>query len=415
VSRQRSILVVGAGIAGLRACEGLRSLGFEGRIVLAGAEAHAPYDRPPLSKQFLSGEWAEERLVLRSAEALASLGLETRFGPEHTARALDLGRRVVRFAGGEAVGFDGLVIATGAEPRRLPGASELEQAHVLRTLEDARALRPVLQEGARLLVVGAGFIGLEVAATARRRGVEVDVVDPLAVPLGQVLGETLGGVVRHKHESHGVRFHMGSSVTAFVPGRDGTVRCDLADGTSVDADAVVVGIGVAPSVGWLLDSGLDAGPDGVLCDGSLLAGPGVVAAGDLARFPLLGTSATTVRVEHRTTAAELGEHAARTLLAELTNEAKGAPSMRPDPFGTVLYVWSDQYDVKIQILGRPGPDDVVRVVEGDVTESRFVACYGRAGRLTGVVAFSQPRVLMKFRPLLERGASFGEAVGLELG
>lgn len=405
----KSVLVVGGGLAGLRACEGLRSLGFDGRIVLAGAEAHLPYDRPPLSKQFLAGEWPEERLALRSAGSLEALGLETHLGPDFSARALDLERRVVHFAGGESVAFDGLVVATGAEPRRLPGASELPQAHVLRTVDDARALRRVLGGGARLLVVGAGFVGLEVASTAVGLGAEVDVVDPLAHPLERVLGPSLGDAVRCLHEERGVRFHLRASVVSVVPGMGDTAVCTLSDDTVVEADALLVGIGVTPSVGWLLGSGLNAGPDGVLCDSSLVAAPAVVAAGDLARFPVPGAGSRTVRVEHRTTAAELGEHAARSLLAEM--RGVGAPTA---PFETVFYVWSDQCGTKIQVLGLPSGEDEVRVVEGSAEERRLVACYGRDGRLSGVVAFDRPRLLMKFRPLLERGAAFAEAVALEL-
>ena len=405
----KSVLVVGGGLAGLRACEGLRSLGFDGRIVLAGAEAHLPYDRPPLSKQFLAGEWPEERLALRSAGSLEALGLETHLGPDFSARALDLERRVVHFAGGESVAFDGLVVATGAEPRHLPGASELPQAHVLRTVEDARALRRVLGGGARLLVVGAGFVGLEVASTAVGLGAEVDVVDPLAYPLERVLGPSLGDAVRRLHEERGVRFHLRSSLASAVPSKGGTAVCELSDGAVVDADVILVGIGVSPSVGWLLGSGLNAGPDGVLCDSSLVAAPAVVVAGDLARFPPPGGGPRTVRVEHRTTAAELGEHAARSLLAEM----RGVEAPRAS-FETVFYVWSDQCGTKIQALGLPSGEDEVRVVEGSAEEHRLVACYGREGRLTGVVAFNRPRLLMKFRPLLERGATFADAVALEL-
>jgi len=406
-----SVLVVGAGLAGLRACEGLRALGYDGRVVLVGAEPHAPYDRPPLSKQFLAGDWPEERLALRPPDALDALGLETHLGPDYMARALDLERRVVHLAGGESVHFDGLVVATGAEPRTLAGASELPQAHVLRTLDDARELRQALVDGARLLVVGAGFIGLEVASTARRLGVSVDVVEPLAHPLERVLGPMLGDVVRSMHEEGGVRFHLGAGLAALEPASGGVVTCRLSDGAAVEADAVVVGIGVTPSVGWLLGSGLEAGPDGLVCDAALVAGPRIVAAGDLARFAWSGRDGATVRVEHRTTAAELGEHAARSLLAELRGDS-AAPHA---PFDTVFYVWSDQWETKIQVLGLPEGGDEVRVVEGSLDERRFVACYGRGGRLTGVVAFSRPRTLMRFRPLLERGASFAEALALPLG
>ncbi len=408
----KTVVVVGGGLAALRACEGLRAHGFDGSIVLCGDEPHLPYDRPPLSKQFLAGTWELDRVMLRPRGAIEKLGLDLRFGPDFAARALDLDHRRVRLASGEEVSFDGLVIATGAAPRRLPGLSELSCAHVLRTIDDAGRLRGVLVAGATLLVVGAGFIGLEVAATARGSGVDVHVVDPLSRPLGRVLGDELGAVAEAIHRDHKVAFHLGTTVTAAEERGDGRALVRLSDGTRLEVDAIVVGIGVAPSVGWLEESGLNAGPDGVVCDASLVAAPGVVAAGDLARFPLASVTTGTVRVEHRTTAAELGEHAAKSLFAELGG---GEPPAVRSTFETVLYVWSDQYDTKMQILGHPEPDDEVVVVDGTLESRRFAACYGRAGRLAGVVAFGRPRILMRFRSLLARGASFEEALHLDLG
>jgi NADPH-dependent 2,4-dienoyl-CoA reductase/sulfur reductase-like enzyme len=406
VTEPAPIVVVGAGLAGLRACEGLRARGHDGPIVLVGEEEHLPYDRPPLSKQFLSGEWPAERTVLRSAEALGELGIELKLGGEHRAVGLDLDNREVVTAGGALYGFSGLVLATGAEARRLAGVSDFADAHVLRTIDDAVVLRSVItRSSVRLLLVGAGFIGLEVAATARRSGASVDVVEPLAVPLGRVLDPVTGAACEALHREHGVGFFLGTSLSSVERCSDGALSCVLGDGTVLLADAIVVGIGAVPAVGWLEDAGLPAGPDGVACDAGLLVAPGVVVAGDLARWPL--ASGGSVRLEHRTNAAEQGDHAAATLLADLS----GA---RPEPFVTVPYVWSDQYDLKLQVLGLPEPADEVVVVDGSVEERRFLALYGRQGRLTAAVGFGRPRLLMRFRPLLERGASLGEATALQL-
>lgn len=416
-----SIAVVGAGLAGLRTCQGLRDRGFEGRITLVGEEPHLPYDRPPLSKQFLAGTWDLDRVTLRSGDQLAALDLDMRLGPSYRAVGLDLAARRLSLAGGDSVTFDGLVLATGSAARTLPGISGLPGTHVLRTLDDAVALRQVLSRPwARLGLAGAGFIGLEVAATARRLGVDVTVVEPLEVPLGRVLGPVAGGACELMHREEGVRFHLRTVIETVEVGARaeagaGSLRCGLSDGHVLEVDALLVGIGAAPSVGWLEGSGLEAGSDGVRCDASLVAAPGVVVAGDLARWPAPGappvtSPGETIRVEHRTNAAEQGAVAAASLLADLGFIAPATPGEAPSY--TVPYVWSDQYDVKIQVLGLPRPDDEVIIVEGDPRERRFLALYGRGGHLAGVVGFTRPRHVMSLRPLLERNATLGEATAL---
>jgi NADPH-dependent 2,4-dienoyl-CoA reductase/sulfur reductase-like enzyme len=416
-----SIAVVGAGLAGLRACEGLRDHGFDGRIILIGDEPHLPYDRPPLSKQFLAGEWDADRVMLRSREQLATLGLEMRLGPTSRVVGLDLAAKRLSLAGGDTVTFDGIVLATGSAARRLPGISGLPGTYVLRTLDDAMALREVLSRpSARLGLAGAGFIGLEVAATARRLGAEVTVVEPLDVPLGRVLGPVAGGACELMHREEGVTFHLRTVIEAADVGDavgpyPGPLRCHLSNGLLLEVDALLVGIGAAPSVAWLDGSGLEAGPEGVRCDEWLVAAPGVVVAGDLARWPAPGwrgltTPVETIRVEHRTNAAEQGDVAAASLLADLgwiTVAAEDEPRSY-----TVPYVWSDQYKVKIQVLGLPRPDDEVVIVEGDPAERRFLALHGREGRLAGVVGFARPRHVMSLRPLLERNATLDEAKAL---
>jgi 3-phenylpropionate/trans-cinnamate dioxygenase ferredoxin reductase subunit len=408
----RSVVVVGGGLAGLRACEGLRARGFDGELILLGEEAEAPYDRPPLSKQFLSGDWGLDRLSLSTPEKLAALGLDLRLGPEWRATAFSAASRQVSCEGGEVVRGDGVILATGAHARRLPALDGLPGVFVLRTLQDSTSLRQALLGGGRLGLVGAGFIGLEVAATARKLGVEVTVVEPLEVPLGRVLGRVGGGACEHMHREEGVKFHLGTSISSMDHGKDDSaMTCHLADGTSFEVDHLLVGIGAVPSVRWLEGSGLDAGPSGVTVDENLVAAPGVAVAGDLARWPMAERdgAATLVRVEHRTNAAEQGEWAADGLLRSL-GVAVPEPTEGPrEHTYQVPYVWSDQYDVKMQIIGLPSPDDDVVVVEGDVGERRFVALYSREGRLTACLGYSRPRHVMSMRSLLASHASLQEA------
>lgn len=392
-------------MAGLRACEALRHHGFEGRLTLVGSETHLPYDRPPLSKQLLSGSWDVERCTLKNQSDLEALGIELELGS--TAERLDLSSRAVTVAGGRTVHFDGLVIATGAAPRPLAGITGRPDVLTLRDLEDAIALRAVISRvGARLVIAGAGFIGLEVAATARQLGAEVIVVEPLAVPLERAVGSLVGAVVEALHRDHGVDLRLGTAIEGVETGANAGsgVTCQLSDGTSVQGDALLVAIGVAPATAWLEGSGLDVGHGGLNCDETLTAAPGVVAAGDIARWPhpITGES---LRVEHRTNAAEQGEHAARSLLA-------GAAAEPRTGFAPVPYVWSDQYETKFQVLGNPYSTDEAVVVDGRTDELRFLVAYGRDARLTGVLGCSRPRALMAYRPLLERGASLEEALAL---
>ncbi|MGO9198560.1 MAG: NAD(P)/FAD-dependent oxidoreductase [Acidimicrobiales bacterium] len=391
------VVVVGAGLAGLRACEGLRARSFAGEIVLVGDESHAPYDRPPLSKQFLAGDWALEKVWLRQQPQLDALGLELRRGPEHRAESLDVEGRAVTLASGERIAYDGLVLATGARARTLPALESLPGAYLLRTIDDAIALRSAIADpGARLLVVGGGFIGMEVAATARKLGAQVTVVEPLEFPLARVLGRLPGRACLRLHVDHGVRVLLGAALESVSSDAGGTISAVLTDGTALEADAVLVGVGAVPNVDWLEGCGLDVGPSGVACDAALQVAPGIVACGDLALWPF--AAARPVRLEHRTNAAEQGDHAAATLL--------GATA----PFETVPYVWSDQYDIKIQLLGIPQPDDDCVVVDGREEDGRFVAVYGRAGVLSAVVGLSMPRVLMRLRSLLTTRTPFDEAL-----
>ncbi len=381
------VVVIGAGLAGLRTCEGLRARGYAGPITLAGEEARVPYDRPPLSKQFLAGAFGHDRVTLRREDELTELDLDLRLGASSRATSLDVAARRVQLASGESLEFDGLVIATGSRARLLPGLEALSKVHVLRTLDDSVALGAGLGPGRRLLVVGGGFVGMEVAATARGLGTEVTVVEPLETPLERVLGRLAGGACARLHAEHGVRLETGTTIEEAVAEPDGTTSALLARGGVVAADVVLVAVGATPNVSWLEGSGLEAGPGGLVCDATLQVAPGIVAAGDVARFPF-GPAGSPVRVEHRTNAAEQGDHAAGTLLGG------------SEPFAPVPYVWSDQYEVKIQLLGLPEPDDVCEVVDGSLRDGRFVAAYGREGRLTAAVAFQMPRSLMRLRAML---------------
>ncbi len=358
-----------------------------------------PYDRPPLSKHFLAGEWELDKVVLRPEAEFVELDFEVKRGPGNRAVHLDVEAGAVTLASGEQVRYDGLVLATGARARMLPGYEALgDRVHLLRTLDDSLALRAFLSvRGRRLLLVGAGFIGMEVAATASTLGAAVTVVEPLSVPLGRVLGEMAGNACAAMHRDHGVELLMERSVSSVAELSDHTIAATLTDGSVLETDAILIGIGATPNVEWLEGSGLDVCVSGVACDSALRAGPGIVVAGDLAYWPH-GPGQDRVRVEHRTNAAEQGDHAAASLLGS------------EEPFVTVPYVWSDQYDVKIQVLGLPSPDDECVVVDGSLAEGRWVGVYGRGGRFSAAVGFHKPRSLMRLRPLLTRDSSFDEAL-----
>ncbi|GLV78228.1 pyridine nucleotide-disulfide oxidoreductase [Streptomyces hygroscopicus subsp. hygroscopicus] len=385
-------MVVGASAAGLAAAETLRREGYEGTITLIGEEPHHPYDRPPLSKQILGGQWEADRVALRAPADLDALGLELRLGTAAT--GLDLAGRTVGLADGARVPYDGLVIATGVRPRRLPGDGG-ERAHVLRTLDDALALRDRLGPGRRLVVVGAGFLGAEAAAVARGLGMEVTLLEPAPVPLAPAVGEPVGRMLAEVHHDHGVALRTGVTVTEVA---DGGVR--LADGTLVEADEVLVSIGSVPNTDWLEGSGLTVG-DGLECDEYSAAAPGVYGAGDVARWhnPLFGTA---MRIEHRTNATEQGMAVARNLL-------------RPDerrPFAPVPYFWSDQYDLRIQAHGRLRGHEEIAVVEGALEERKFLAAYRCGDRVAGVLAVGMPpRTVRTWRQAVATRAAWRDAVG----
>jgi 3-phenylpropionate/trans-cinnamate dioxygenase ferredoxin reductase subunit len=383
----RRVAVVGAGIAGLRAAETLRRRGFEGELTVVGDEPQRPYNRPPLSKELLAGKIEPENTIFPSeVDAQWLLG--------RSAQSLDLDRRVLTLDGGDELPFDGLVIASGSRAREWPGLPLLDGFHYLRDLEDSMALREAVASGPRVCIVGAGFIGCEVAATLRGHGVEVTVVDIAEHPL-LPLGREIGERCRRIHEDHGVRFILETSVQAFH-GNGRVEAVHLAGGGHVEADLVLLALGAVPNVDWLAGSGLTLDP-GVVCDEhSLAAGvENVAAAGDVAQWPHPMAGGMT-RVEHWSNAAEQGLAAAANLLAPL-EERK--------PFAPVPTFWTDQYDLKIQSVGFLRRGDTVEVVEEVPEEKRLVAEVKRDGELVGAITFNRAGRIPKYRKALMEAAS----------
>ncbi|WP_344392726.1 NAD(P)/FAD-dependent oxidoreductase [Streptomyces vastus] len=386
----RTVAVVGASLAGLSAARSLRKQGYDGRLVVIGDELHRPYDRPPLSKEFLAGTVGEAELVLETDDE--DLRAEWLLGVRAT--GLDRTERAIRFADGRELRADGIVVATGAAARTLPGSEGLAGVHVLRTLDDARSLRDELAGGGRLVVIGGGFVGAEVASTAYALGLDVTVIEAAPTPLAGPLGQTMGAIVSALHADHGVRLLCGVG----VKGLSGERRVDavlLEDGRSVPADIVVVGVGARPCVEWLEGSGIEL-DNGVKCgaDGrTSLAG--VVAVGDCANWydPRAGVHR---RVEHWTGARERPDAAVATLLAGGAVEP-GVP--RPP------YFWSDQYGVKIQFSGHAAGADSVTIEEGTADERNVLAVYRRAGQPVAALGMNQPRLFTRWRKQLARTTS----------
>ncbi|WP_340384569.1 FAD-dependent oxidoreductase [Streptomyces sp. SS7] len=381
----RTVAVVGASLAGLSAVRALRKQGYDGRLVVIGDEPHRPYDRPPLSKEFLAGTLGEADLALETEGE--DLGAEWLLGVRAT--GLDRTERAVRLADGRELKADGIVLATGAAARSLPGSEGLAGVHTLRTLDDARALRDALAAGGSLVVIGGGFIGAEVASTAHTLGLDVTVIEAAPTPLAGPLGAEMGTVVSGLHTDHGVRLLCGVG----VKGLSGESRVDavlLEDGRSIPADIVVVGVGARPCVDWLdgsgiaLDNGVKCGADGRTSLAS------VVAVGDCANWydPRAGAHR---RVEHWTGARERPDAAIATLLAGGAVE----PGVPKPP-----YFWSDQYGVKIQFAGHAAGADTVTVEQGTAGDRDVLAVYRRAGTPVAVLGMNQPRLFTRWRKQL---------------
>jgi 3-phenylpropionate/trans-cinnamate dioxygenase ferredoxin reductase component len=387
------LVIVGASLAGLRAAQAARKAGFDGELVMVGEERHPPYTRPPLSKELLAGEHTVDRVRLPCDE----LGIEWRLGVP--AASLDRGRRRVVLADGNGVAYDRLILATGSRPRRWPGpGAALSGVHVLRDLDDALALRKAFDDRPRVAIVGAGFIGCEVAQTARKVGLEVTLIDIAATPM-LPLGAELGMWCAALHRDHGVDVRLGTGVAGLI-GNGDVEAVELASGERVPADIVVVGLGAVPNTEWLTGTGLTVDP-GLQCDATLTAigDPDILGAGDIVAWPHPLADGAPIRIEHWTVAAEQGQLAGRNALIE-PGERKA--------YETPPYFWSDQYDVKIQSLGLPGRAEGVDLLESTPDRSRAVFGAERDGRLVGIIALNAARRLGSYRMALEEPPVFEE-------
>jgi 3-phenylpropionate/trans-cinnamate dioxygenase ferredoxin reductase subunit len=381
----RRVVIVGASLAGLRAAQAVRAAGFDGELVVVGDEPHPPYTRPPLSKELLAGEHEAERVLLPADTFEA----EWRLGVP--ASRLDRARRRVVLSDGDEVPYDRLILATGSSARRWPGpGGELEGIHVLRSLDDGIALRSALERRPRIAVVGAGFIGCEVAQTARKQDLDVTLIDVAPTPM-LPLGPQLGEWCAELHRGHGVDLRVRTGVAAFH-GADRVEAVELTDGSRVPADLVVVGMGASPNTEWLADSGLQLTP-GLECDATLtsVGDPDVLGAGDIVSWPHPLADGEAIRIEHWTVAAEQGQQAGRNVLL--------SPEERK-PYDQPPYFWSDQYGVKIQSLGLPSRATRLELLEATDDGSRFIYGGERDGRLVGVVAVNAARRLASYRMAL---------------
>ena len=368
------VLVIGASAAGLSTVESLRRKGYQGEITVLGDEWHMPYDRPPLSKQVLSGAWEPDRVQLRSAQDIRSLGAEFLLGDAAT--GLDVESRTVRTRSGRTLSADAIVIATGVRPRTLPGQSDLAGVHVMRTVEDSLALGAALGEGVRLVVVGEGVLGSEIAATARTLGADVTIAGPLSAPMAMQVGPLVAGALGELHTERGVRLRLGTGVRE-LSGHQGRVAgVRLATGEELPADLVVVAIGAIPSTQWLQDSGIRL-DNGVVCDARCRAADGIYAVGDVARWE--HEKFGLIRLENRTNATEQAAAVAEGILGS------------DRPYVPVPYFWTDQFDAKLQVHGVLRPEAEVQVVEGEVAARRFVAVYRTDGLVTGVLGWNMPK------------------------
>lgn len=391
VESSGGILIIGGGLAAARTAEQLRRAEYGGPISIVGAESHLPYDRPPLSKDVLHS--GVDDVALKPAGFYDEKAIALRLGS--AAVSVDTGAQTVRLADGSVLGYRELVIATGLVPRRIPTFPDLAGIHVLRSVEDARALREHASAARRAVIVGAGFIGCEVAASLRKLGVEVVLVEPQPSPLASVLGEHIGGLVARLHRAEGVDVRTGVGVAEVVGTGGSVVKVILADGSEFDADLVVVGIGSRPATDWLEGSDIYV-DNGVVCDEvGRTSAPNVWALGDVASWRnALGCQ---VRVEHWSNVAEQVRIVVPAILGQELPAAAAVP-----------YFWSDQYDVKIQCLGEPRSTDIVHLVEDD--GRKFLAYFERDGVVSGVVGGGMPGPVMKTRGKIAARASISEVL-----
>jgi NADPH-dependent 2,4-dienoyl-CoA reductase/sulfur reductase-like enzyme len=400
------MVVVGASLAGLRAVQAARKAGFTGTLTMIGGEDHLPYDRPPLSKAYLDdaldGAQPDVPTFRTEDELRGELSVDLRLST--WAVELDPDRGIVHVdgPGGCEVPYDSLIVATGAAARTLPGADGVAGVYTLRTLDDAIAVRKALDSGARTVVVGAGFIGSEVASAARKRGLAVTILEALPVPLVRSVGAQMGRACADLHRANGADLRCGVTVAGLATSDGRVTGVTLDDGETVPADLVVVGAGVIPSTGWLAGSGvqLHERDGGIIGDETLSTGlPGVYAAGDVVHFPNGLFDGLVMRLEHWTNAAEQGALAAKNALSP----GEAAPSV------TVPYFWSDWYSSRIQFVGVPQADEI-RVASEELGEDRFLALYRRGDRVTGAITIDRPTQIMKYRRMIAQSKSWEEAL-----
>ena len=380
------MVVVGASAAGLTTVEGLRHAGFDGRLILIGDEPHLPYDRPPLSKQHLTSDDGRP-VQLRDSAALKELGLDLELGCR--AVALDRSSRVVELADGRAISFDTLVIATGVRARRLRDGHDLRGVHTLRTLDDADRIRAALRSGPRVAVVGGGFLGAELAASARGLGLHVTWLFPEAAPMAGVLGSEISAHYTARHRDEGVVIKPGVLVECLISASGAVVGVRGQDGSVYAADLVLVCIGSVPNTEWLDGSGLPA-TNGVDCDQFCQAAPGIFAAGDVASWPHPFTG-TRVRVEHRLNASEQALLVADTIV-------HGPRRV----FAPVPYFWTDQYGSRLQVYGFPGLADTFTATEGGTDDEKFAGIWTTDGQIVAVGGLGLPRAVRELRAKLVR-------------
>ena len=387
----KRIVIVGGGLAAARTAEQLRRSAFDGSITIVGNEVHLPYDRPPLSKQVLRSELDD--VTLKPREFYDDNNITLALGS--AVRSLDASAQTVTLDDGSQLEYDEVVIATGLVPRRIPSFPRLAGIHVLRSFDQSIALRAEAGTARRAVVVGAGFIGCEVAASLRGLGVDVAMVEPQPEPLASVLGEQIGALVSRLHRAEGVDVRTGVGVGSVI-GQDRVEKVVLTDGAELDTDLVVVGIGSRPATDWLEGSGVDV-DNGVVCDRvGKTSAPHVWALGDVASWQ--DATGHQTRVEHWSNVAEQ----ARVLVPSLLGQEL------PSNLVVVRYFWSDQYDIKIQCLGEPEADDVVHLVEDD--GRKFLAYYERDGVVAGVVGGGMPGPVMKTRGKIAAGAPIGDVL-----
>ena len=392
----QNVVVVGASAAGLSAADGLREGGYDGGIVVLGNELHQPYDRPTLSKKLLASRGEPQLHALRTPERLQAARLELLLGREEV--GLDVDRRYVITDYGDTIGWDAVIVATGCRPRTLI-TSEGEELPVLRTPEDLAILREAAARYGEITLIGAGLIGLEIAAALSGHQIEVTVINDLELPLRNIVGAPIAEVIRDLHRDHGVNLRLGVAVQGVSGGR-GSYAVQLSDGTTHRTPFILVGMGVTANDEWLLGSGLDL-DSGVVVDTAGRANlPGVWATGDVARLAHPNLPGP-VRVEHWTHAIEHGRHVGLNVAGGLSTQYSGAP-----------YFWTEQYGRRFHSYGRLRPGDDAVVAEGVLGEDQYLVLYGADGEFHAVVSCGCVKSLRGYRKLLERGGSWNEALDL---